>query len=161
MKKLIVALLLAPLAALAQSNEGTPTQPRKDAGANIPIPAGATIIMRLPGGSGTPGFSGFEPATHMGEGIYHAPQYLPQFPTAATLWPRVIDVLCEKQTNNSYVCDGYNWIPAFGRGEYLYIRPQVKAQPVAPRVVEKIITVPAPGPERIILKEVPIKKKAE
>lgn len=156
MKKLIVALLLAPALAAANTNAETTDGPRADRSANTPIPAGATVILRQQLGSGTPGFIGFEPATHLGEGIYHAPQYMPMYPTAAVLWPRVVDVECEK-TERAFVCDGYNWLPAFGRGEYLYIRPTMKAPPV---VVEKTVPVPVIV-ERKVLVEVPVKKKSE
>jgi hypothetical protein len=55
------------------------------------------------------------------------------------------------------VCDGYNWLPAMGRGEYLYIRPYVKV--AAPAVtVEKIVPVIV---ERKVFIEVPVKKKKE
>jgi hypothetical protein len=153
MKNLLIALLLAPLAALAQ-NAVTEGAPRSDNTVNAPIPAGAAVIVRQQHGSGTPGFGGFEPATAMGEGIYHAPQYLPAFPTASTLWPRVIDVECVRAPDGKFVCDGYSWVPALGRGEYLYIRPFVKT-PVAPveKIVEKIVPVPAPYPVYVEVKK--------
>ena len=35
-------------------------------------------------------------ATQVGDyGVYHAPQYMPGFPTAATIWPRVVEVKCQ------------------------------------------------------------------
>lgn len=156
MKKLAVAFLLAPLVALANSNAETNEAPRPDRTVNVPIPAGAVVVVRHQLGSGTPGFIGVEPATHLGEGIYHAPQYMPQYPTAAVLWPRVLDVQCQEE-GKRFVCDGYNWIPALGRGEYLYIRPVV-AEPVEPVIVTKEVPVII---ERKILVEVPVKKKGE
>jgi len=157
MKKLaLAALLLAPVLALANSNAQTTDAPRSDRTVNTPIPAGAVVVVRHQLGSGTPGFIGLEPATHLGQGIYHAPQYMPQYPTAAVLWPRVIDVECQEE-GKRFVCDGYNWIPALGRGEYLYIRPVVVA-PVEPVIVEKQVPVII---ERKILVEVPVKKKGE
>jgi hypothetical protein len=73
------------------------------------------------------------------------------FPTAGEIWPRVLPVQCvlEKAT---YMCDGYNWLPSMGRGEYLFIRPFIKPK------IEPIIV---PGPERVIIKEVPVKKKMQ
>ena len=162
MKKLSVALLLAPLLAIANTNAVTEDKPRADRTVNTPIPAGATVVMRHQLGSGTPGFVGFEPATHLGEGIYHAPQYMPMYPTAAVLWPRVIEVECERE-GGRFVCGGYDWLPALGRGEYLYIRPTVK-EPVAPTVVEKIVPVPVVKEriiERRVYVEVENKKKGE
>lgn len=88
--------------------------------------------------------------------ILHATQYLPNFPTAATIWPRVVAVPCVK-ADAGLKCEGFRWSPALGRGEYLFITPEVKEVPVAPPPV--IITVP--GPERIVLKEVPVKKQRE
>jgi hypothetical protein len=61
--------------------------------------------------------------------LYYAPQYLPGFPTAATIWPRVIDVNCVK-SDADIKCAGYEWLPELGRGEYLLIRPNVKADPI-------------------------------
>lgn len=158
MKNLLIALMLAPLAAFAQ-NAVTEGAPREDKTVNAPLPAGATVIVRQQLGSGTPGFTGFEPATSMGEGIYHAPQYLPAYPTASALWPRVVDVECVKSPNGTFLCDGYNWLPAMGRGEYLYIRPFVKVKP-APVIYteEKIVPVIV---ERKVFIEVPVKKKKE
>lgn len=58
-------------------------------------------------------------ATPVGDhGVYHAPQYMPGFPTAATIWPRIIEVQCQ---NN--LCAGYEITPALGRGEYLFFKP--------------------------------------
>lgn len=144
-------VLLLPLFATAEVETI-----RTDRNSNVSIPTDATIVIRQQLGSGNPGFEGFEPATSVGEGIWHAPQYLPSHPTAATLWPRVVDVNCVLN-GTTYLCDGYNWIPALGRGEYLYIRPSATAEPVP---VEQV-TVTVPGPERIILKEVPAKKITE
>lgn len=143
MKKLaLAALLFASVGSFAQ-NAITEGEARADKTVNVPIPAGSTVIVRQSLGSGTPGFTGYEPATHMGEGIWHAPQYLPTFPTAGTIWPRVVDVECEKAPNGTFVCAGYNWSPEMGRGEYLYIRPYAKAAPV---VIEKLVPVPTPFP---------------
>jgi hypothetical protein len=140
MKKLLLTMLLVPVMALAQNAE-TEGAVRSENTVNVPVPAGSTVVMRQQLGSGTPGFINLEPATALGDGIYHAPQYLPSNPTAATLWPRVIDVECAKTKMNSYVCDGYNWSPAMGRGEYLYIRPHTK-EADAVVIVEKPVPFP-------------------
>lgn len=94
------------------------------------------------------------------DGIFHAPQYMPGYPTAATLWPRVVEVKCKKtvnvKTNTSALnCDGYDWLPEYGRGEYLMIRPVVANEPL---VVTNTIIREVPV---IILKEVPVKPKKE
>lgn len=159
MKKILAAALMVPVLAFAQ-NAVTVAEVRADRELNTPIAAPGLVLLRHQLGSGTPGYTEFEPATHMGEGIYHAQQYMPQYPTAAVLWPRVIDIECEKP-GNTYICEGYNWLPALGRGEYLYVRPHVKAAKI--QIVEKIVQVPVyiPGPERLVLKEVPVKKKTQ
>lgn len=87
----------------------------------------AVIIQSKSFGSGTPGAVGGTKATSsLPDGLYYAPQYLPGFPTAATIWPRVIDVNC-KTVGADVSCDGYEWMPDLGRGEYLYIRPHAPA----------------------------------
>jgi len=64
--------------------------------------------------------------------MYHAPQYLPGSPTAASLWPRVVRVRCEK-AGEGLRCEGYNWAEWMGRGEYLYFTPVIAAAPSSPR----------------------------
>ena len=96
----------------------------------LPLAAGAQTvqIQRQQLGSGEPGQGGLENATLVEDGMYHAPQYLPGFPTAATIWPRVISVPCRKN-GDALVCEGYHWLPEFGRGEYLYFVPVVPGAP--------------------------------
>ena len=83
-------------------------------------------------GSGEPGSSS-QTATQWDNNLYHAPQYMAGYPTAATIFPRVIDVPCTKVAGK-VECAGYNWLPEMGRAEYLLIRPIVKEVPPAPRV---------------------------
>ncbi len=116
-------------------------------------------------GSGTPAFnaSGYENAkivenTRVENKILHSPQYMPNYPTAAPIWPRVVEVPCTKAANGDLKCEGYNWAPSMGRGEYLFVTPVVKEAPKATVVKE---TVVVPGPERVIIKEVPVKKIKE
>jgi hypothetical protein len=97
-------------------------------------------------GSGAPGDSGSTAATPVMDGMYHAPQYMPGSPTAATIYPRVIDVKCT-QVGGMLNCDGYNWSPDMGRAEYLMIRPTI-VKPVQPKVIT-------------IIKEVPVKQGKE
>ncbi len=120
-------------------------------------------VTRTGFGTGTPansfGNAGVENAKIVNTetpSVLHAPQYMPNFPTAATIWPRVIEVPCSKSANDTLVCDKYEYSPSMGRAEYLYITPVVK-EPITPQVV----TVTVPGPERIVLKEVPAKPKSE
>lgn len=108
-------------------------------------------------GSGTPEQKGNESAVKWDNDIYHAPQYMPGFPTAATLWPRVMDVRCDK-VGTTYNCDGYHWMPELGRGEYLMIRPMVKRPEPTP--VTNTVTIVKEVPV-IVLKEVPVKAKKE
>lgn len=91
-----------------------------------------TEIERTPHGSGTPGQTGNEVATSTpDDGIYFAPQYMPGYPTAAVIWPRVVEVPC-KHVSNNLVCENYKWKPEYGRGEYLLFTgapiPEVKCK---------------------------------
>lgn len=148
MRALLLALTLPLLAHAADER-------RPDHTANAsPLPT-TVVIARHQLGSGTPGLIGLERATHMGDGIYHAPQYLPLYPTASVTWPRVIDVMCEP-SNGLLVCDDYAWALGTGRPEYVFFRPRLRP---APQVIERVVTVP--GPERTILVEVPRKPKGE
>ena len=79
-------------------------------------------IERVQLGSGIPGNAGVENAVQWDVDIYHAPQYMPGYPTASPLFPRAINVLCVKH-ENGLRCKGYNWLPEMGRAEYLMIRP--------------------------------------
>lgn len=79
----------------------------------------------------------------------HVPQYMPYYPTAAVIWPRVVEVPCEKTEAGELRCEGYNWTPAMGRGEYLFFVPKVRNEPLPP------------APPVIIYKEVPVKKGKE
>jgi hypothetical protein len=100
--------------------------------------AGDSIgIERVPMGSGTPSpgyVTGDEPARHVADGVYHVPNYLPGFPTAATIWPRVIPVDCARDRQGKIGCTGYPVLPQTGRGEYLFVQPieRVVPQPKPP-----------------------------
>jgi len=133
MKKLILALALVGLTGSVLAQQVT--------------------VGREALGSGQPEATGVESAGKWDNNIYHAPQYMPGYPTAAVIYPRVIDVQCTKSTTGLN-CRGYNWLPELGRGEYLMFRPVVveAAKPV-------IQTVTVPGPTVYV--EVPVKKKKE
>ena len=111
-------------------------------------------------GSGQPGAQGYENATRWDNDIFHAPQYMPGYPTAAVLYPRVVDVECVRAVSGLN-CKGYNWLPELGRGEYLMIRPVIKEVP-EPKVITKIYTERVEVPViREVYIEVPVKKKGE
>jgi hypothetical protein len=77
-------------------------------------------IERVHLGSGSQDAAGTENAEPVADyGVWHVPQYLPGFPTAATIWPRVVEVQCAEDN----ACAGYFITPAMGRGEYLFFRP--------------------------------------
>lgn len=79
-------------------------------------------------GSGEPGQQGFENAVPVADDMYHAPQYLPGSPTAASVWPRVVRVNC-RRSGTGLQCDGYQWTPAMGRAEYLFFVPVIVSRP--------------------------------
>ena len=81
-------------------------------------------ISREALGSGTPGSVGLENATLWDMNLYHAPQYLPGYPTAAAIYPRAINIQCV-QNPSGLSCKGYNWLPEMGRAEYLLVRPVI------------------------------------
>lgn len=99
------------------------------------LAANEITIRNMPYGSGTPGNDdGTTIATEVSPGLYQAPQFLPGFPTAATLFPYVVNVNCT-QTGTTVVCDGYNWYPSSGRGEYILFHPIIKVVEVTPPAV--------------------------
>lgn len=85
-------------------------------------------------GSGQPGKSGYENAVPLGNGTFHAPQYMPGFPTAATIYPRAVQVQCI-EVGSKLACEGYHWLPEMGRGEYLEIVPKIAIRPVAAKPI--------------------------
>ncbi|ABR91413.1 Hypothetical protein mma_1596 [Janthinobacterium sp. Marseille] len=113
-------------------------------------------ILRNEYGSGTPGVQGMENASSMGNDLYHAPQYLPGHPTAATIWPRVVDVPCVK-TIKGLQCQGYEWQPKLGRAEYLYFRPLLKEPPT--QVTAPLLPVPIPKSAPMQNYSAPVLKK--
>jgi hypothetical protein len=89
-------------------------------------------VERVPLGSGTPGAAGVENATPWDLDIYHAPQYMPGYPTAASIFPRAVSVFCVEK-EKGIQCKGYHWSREMGRAEYLMIRPvMVKEFPAEP-----------------------------
>lgn len=98
---------------------------------------------------------------YVNDGMYHVPQYLPGYPTAAVLWARTVEVNC--RDGQILDCDGYHWLPEMGRGEYLFVVPRViapTATPVAPTpvVVKETTVVKEPYPVYV---EVPVKPKKQ
>jgi len=123
--KFILAILAFPLIASAADvspkNEWTPSWQN---------PKYGFAIKKQELGSGEPskGFTeGLDVAAPVADGFFHVPGSMPGFPTAATLWPRVQPVDCD-QVGEKIICDGYNVNLAQGRGEYIYIQPNVRQQ---------------------------------
>lgn len=118
-----------------------------------PVFAGEVGVGTKDMGSGTPGSVGLESATVVVNDLRQAPGYLPYHPTAATVWPRVIEVDCVKQSSGNLDCEGYRWSPSMGRGEYIFIQPRIK-EPVEPVIIERAVPFE-------VIKEVPAKKIRE
>ena len=77
------------------------------------------MVQRVPFGSGMQNGPGVDAAEQVpGLNVLHVPQYMPGYPTAATIWPRVVTVKCRATK-----CEGYTITPDMGRGEYLFILP--------------------------------------
>ena len=91
------------------------------------------MVQRIQIGSGTPTNNvtpGSERAIPIANDLYNVPNYLPGYPTAASIWPRVISVNCDRQLNGSVVCGGYDVNQSMiGRGEYIYIKPIIHELP--------------------------------
>lgn len=68
---------------------------------------------------------------------FHAPGYMPGYPTAATIWARTVEVPCVAGKDGSVLCEPFGWQPGMGRGEYLNFRPVITSP--EPRVVERVI----------------------
>lgn len=91
--------------------------------AAAPLPRNTDLLIeRVPFGSGLQNTTGMENAQPVADfGVWHVPQYMPGYPTAATIWPRVVLVHCKDGA-----CDGYAITPNMGPGEYLFFRPVEK-----------------------------------
>lgn len=122
--------------------------------AGTAMSSNAQMIQSQENGSGSPGNLSFESMVKVDNDIFHAPQYLPGYPTAATLWPRVIDVPCV-QVDHGVTCKGYVWNPSMGRGEYLFVRPHIEVvpEPVKAEVIREVVEPPK--------QSVPVKKVAK
>lgn len=128
-KKIASGLLMAMIAAVAFA--GTPT--------NTSVPVNVNVQNETLG-TGVPGSSsGTVKAYPLPDGTYFVPQYLPGSPTAATIYPRVVDVPCIKNQDGTLTCSGYHWSPEMGRAEYLFIQPRIVVQPAAKVVVQKVV----------------------
>lgn len=152
MKVAVLAVLLVATCATAQPT----AEPISNTGARSDLPGIAVNRNRLGTGTRTPMITvGTETAIYVDDGYYHLPQYLPSYPTAGVIWPRVVEVECE-EVDAKVVCSGYSWAPRLGRGEYIMIVPRMKPAP-EPKSTPTVITVPPV----IIYREVPPKRKAE
>lgn len=145
MKQVLSALLLLATSAFALGNT------------NESVVNETTIVTRKQLGTGSPAQTltvGNQNANYVADGYYHVPQDLPYYPTAGIIWPRIVELECEK-VKGELVCEGYHWQPKLGRGEYLFVVPRLKV--IAPPVIAPLVI----APPVIIYKEVPYKKKAE
>lgn len=134
---IIAALVIFPSAGSLLLPDSAHAQMNNIAVANV-------AIERRAFGSGLPGEAGYEPAQPVFNDIYHAPQYLPGYPTSSSIWARVIDVPC-RSVGGEIQCEGYNWIPEMGRAEYLYFRPVVMVNTaVSPAGAGPLFEPPAP-----------------
>jgi hypothetical protein len=122
-------------------------------GARAVMPVTSFEVERLPFGSGTPAdaaTAGTETANIVVDGLYHVPNYMPGFPTAATIWPRELPLDCDTDPGSGEpTCTGYRVLPAVGRGEYIFVRPYVKPAPLPP----VIQTPPPPQPAPVTSKK--------
>ena len=110
-------------------------------------------------GSGQPNATGIENATKWDNDIYHAPQYMSGYPTAATIYPRIVDVKCTKN-GDTLNCSGYHWLPEMGRGEYLMIHPVVQEVVKPPEVKQEAVITVIPVREFTpIVTKKPVKRK--
>jgi hypothetical protein len=115
MKKLF-ALLTVLAASAVQAQEGLNTLNDEAQSASVKIRA-------VPLGSGTPSIGALNAGSYtnarsLGNGLYQVPGYMPGYPTAATIFPRVVQVRCGADG-----CEGYTITPAIGRGEYVFVQP--------------------------------------
>ena len=106
--------------------------------------APTVIIKNEPLGDGPPDQNvtiGGTIAHYWGDGLYEVPGYMPGYPTASVLWPRVVSVPCVQQSDGVLECKGYEiqdqqWNH---RGEYILFRPHL-IPPLAPPVVNNYST---------------------
>lgn len=133
----LAALAAAAAAQAAAAHEAWPTA------------APRVFVQRLPLGSGTPAAGpslGHERARPVADASLHVPNALPGHPTAATLWPREVEVACDVDTQGRWLCDGYDVHPALGRGEYVYVRPVRREPEPVVNVTCPCCTAPAAPP---------------
>lgn len=149
MKKVLLLLLLVSGALSAQ--------PIPNTGARPDLPTVPVLRNQLGTGAPAPVLTvGTETAIYVDDGYYHLPQHLSGYPTAAVLWPRVVEVECDK-VGDRLVCDGYHWTPRLGRAEYVMLLPRLR-QPPPPPAPPPVVRCCEP---QVIYREVPVKKKAE
>ena len=135
MKNVVIAIALGSLFGVSDAAENDPSAPLSD-----------VQIKRMPFGSGTPAAAatdGTETAVPVADGLYHVPNYLPGFPTAATIWPRELPTDCHRDaTTGKPVCAGFEVYPTTGRGEYLFVRPTLKTLPTVATPLPIIPAIP-------------------
>ncbi|MDB5772817.1 MAG: hypothetical protein JWM42_3191 [Burkholderia sp.] len=148
MKTIFSAMLLA-----GACQVGFAAEPNALSGVGQMITPAALEAERILFSPGTPGnatTAGTETARiAVVDGLYHVPNHLPGFPTAATLWPRELPVECDRDpAAGAATCIGYQGHAALGRGEYIFMRPYVRvvARPARPEPL-------APPPQPVATKK--------
>lgn len=123
MKKLLAILLIGwagiataqQLTSLSDLNVQTVPVPSVDV-ARVPTGSGSPLVL-----TSKPQSQTYDTAYPVAQNLYQVPGFMPYFPSAGTIWPRVVRVHC--RTAND--CDGYNITPSLGRGEYIYVQPVI------------------------------------
>jgi len=122
----------------------------------------AVYTERLPLGTGVPQqaqTSGYEQSYAMPDGVYSTPGQMPGYPTAATIWPRVVRVSCKVGEGNTLLCKGVDVnLVDTGRGEYLYTQPVIETVKISmEKPSEKIVVIDSckKEPEMSVVKPKP------
>lgn len=68
---------------------------------------------------------GSSPAFKVLGDLYHVPQFMPGYPTSATIWPRVTKTKCRFETRTIY-CDPVRLTQFGDRAEYLFFTEKEK-----------------------------------
>lgn len=130
MKRLLAILVLLSIGTVTHA---ATIETQSPTAVNDGLPKGYPtflFIERVPFGSGTPAVgatNGYERATHVANGLYHVPGYLPYGIEAEAVTPRVVRLPCVRASMNTqsvWVCKGYAVTPDIGRGENILIQPE-------------------------------------
>jgi hypothetical protein len=134
------------LVALASTTLGSSAFAQESINGWMPPDSPPSIeVANVPMGSGMPGQSvGYTEATPVSDGLYQVPGFMPYQSTAASMWPRVVDVTCHNQSGTWY-CNGYHIDGVLERGEDIYVRPQfIQVSSTAAVPMAKPVVPPLP-----------------